>query len=73
MSMPEDAHKMMTNNEYNIRQNGQTRFYVSLRKRIGKYAIGNRIDDMIKLSDNNWETKTKKDEIRIYLKKLLLK
>jgi len=46
--------------------------YDSSVKKIGKQAIGNRIDDVIKSLDNNWKTKTKKDEIRIDLKKLLL-
>jgi len=64
---------MMTMNKYNIRHTGQTRFLYTSVKRIGKQAIGNRIDNVIKSMDNNWKTKTNKDEIRMYLKKFLLK
>jgi len=67
---PRGLNKMMIIiNIYNIRQIGQTRFYDSSWKRIGKQANDNRIDDLIKLLDTSWKTKTNKDEIKIYLKK----
>jgi len=55
----------MTINECNIRRTGQTHFNDSSTKKIGKQAMGNRIDDTIKLFDN-WETKKNKDEMIIY-------
>jgi len=62
---------MMTTNEYNFKRTGQTRFSDSSRKKIGKQAIGNKIDDTIKLLDNNWKTKKNKDEIKICLKRFV--
>jgi len=70
---PKRLHEMMTMNEYSIRRTGQTHFFDSSKRKIRKQAIGNRIDNVIKRLDNSWKSKTKKDEIRTYLKKFLLK
>jgi len=56
-------------NMYSLRRSGKLRSFDSAQKRIGKQAIGNRIDNIIKLLNMNWTRLHKKDEIRKYLKR----
>jgi len=57
-------------NEYLIRRTGQLRYFDSSKKRIGKQALCNRIDEVVKAFDTNWTKLNNKDAIRIYLKKI---
>jgi len=56
-------------NEYLIRRTGQLRYFDSSKKRIGKQALCNRIDEVVKIFDTSWTNLKNKDAIRIFLKK----
>jgi len=58
-------------NMYSLRRSGKLRSFDSARKRIGKQAIGNRTDDIIKIFDKRWTTLLSKDDIRKYLKRFI--
>jgi len=52
-------------------RSGKLRSFDSARKRIGKQAIGNRTDDIIKILDKSWTKLHSKDDIRKYLKRFI--
>jgi len=64
------SHCFDMGNFYTIRRSNQTRSSDAAKKRIGRQAIGNRTDDIVKLFDTNWTTLTDKHSIRKYLKKI---
>jgi len=56
-------------NMHTIRRTGQTRSFDAAKKRIGKQAGGNRIDQILSPFTNDWTTKINKHDIRTLLKK----
>jgi len=56
-------------NEYQIKRTGQLRYFDSSRKRIGKQAFCNRIDEVVRQFNTEWRKMNIKDTIRIFLKK----
>jgi len=68
--LPSRLRTMISSNLYTVRRPHQTRSYDAAKKRIGRQAIGNRTEDIVKLFDTNWTTLSDKHSIRKYLKKI---
>jgi len=66
--LPSRLCSMISSNLYTVRRPLQTRSYDAAKKKIGRQAIGNRTDDILKLFDTNWTTLMDKHSIRKYLK-----
>jgi len=68
-SKPTRLHQMIKENEYRIKRTGKIRYFDSSMKKVGQQALGNRLDEVVNLFNDDWTKLMTKDAIRVYLKK----